>query len=324
MPKPLVPVLGAANILHSLFILKRSGIREIIVNLFHLPDLIESFLQNGRSWELDIQFSKETQLLGTGGGVKKAGGFFGDLPFVLLNSDFITNVDLKPYLATHEKRNALATMVLWENEAARQIYSTVGTNDRNELVRLGKLTTDAKASKLGIFTGIHFLENSVLSMLPDGAHGINEVLYPRLIKETPSRVFGEFMNPAYWYDTGETRILWKTSIELLMGLLQGDPYLREFLMSIAGLEEKKPGVWAQKSLELPKGVEFIPPLILTGECEIQATAKLGPCVVLDGKSSIGPDSHLKHCLVWGNAVINKGEKIENQIVFSKWKSPVYG
>src|SRR5687768_14967627 len=82
-PKPLVPVLNVPNILHSLYLLKRVGITEIILNLHHLPDQLEQFLGDGSRWGLKLAYSREQQLLGTGGGLKKAEKFFDGQPLVL-------------------------------------------------------------------------------------------------------------------------------------------------------------------------------------------------------------------------------------------------
>ena len=73
LPKPLVPVLNVPNLLHSLYLLKRAGIVDIVLNTHHLPEQIESFLGDGSRWDLRLHFSREKTLLGTGGGVKKAG-----------------------------------------------------------------------------------------------------------------------------------------------------------------------------------------------------------------------------------------------------------
>ena len=84
-PKPLVPVLNVANILYGLFLLKRCGIEEVVLNLHHLPQAIEDYLKDGKPWGMHIEYSREQLLLGTGGGLKKAEAFFNKEPLVLVN-----------------------------------------------------------------------------------------------------------------------------------------------------------------------------------------------------------------------------------------------
>src|SRR5262249_29522472 len=96
IPKPLVPVLNVPNLVHTLHLLKRTGIDEIVINTYHLPQALEDYLGDGRRWKMRIHYSRESVLLGTGGGLKKAEPFFEGEPFLLANCDFITNVDLQP------------------------------------------------------------------------------------------------------------------------------------------------------------------------------------------------------------------------------------
>lgn len=49
IPKPLVPVLNIPNILHILFLLKRAGVTDVVMNLFHLPKEMEAFFSK-KKW----------------------------------------------------------------------------------------------------------------------------------------------------------------------------------------------------------------------------------------------------------------------------------
>src|SRR5690606_11225089 len=126
----------------------RAGIREVILNLHHLPQALETFLGDGSQWEMKIAFSKEQTLLGTGGGVKKAEPFFDKKPFVLVNCDFISNVDLLPLIKKHEESRSLASMVLWDNAQMQAFYSKVGIDGEGRLVSLPLLSTK-EASRTG-------------------------------------------------------------------------------------------------------------------------------------------------------------------------------
>ena len=247
-PKPLVPVLNVPNLVHTISLLKRSGIEEIVVNLHHLPLLIEQYLGDGRRWGVKIHFSHESALLGTGGGLKKAESFFGGESFVLANCDFITNMDLRPLIAQHRERRATATMILLEDETLQPLYSKVGIDRDGYLCSLPSSQT-RPPSRTGIFTGVHILENETLRYLKAVPSGINEILYPALMKESPTQVFGQFVKDTYWYDTGDLSTFWSTSMKLLGRLADGDVDLEGLLDSNGAYAERKPGVW------LPEGCE---------------------------------------------------------------------
>jgi NDP-sugar pyrophosphorylase family protein len=293
IPKPLVPVLNVANVLYGLFLLKRSGIHEVVLNLHHLPEQLEAYLGNGEQWGMALSYSREQLLLGTGGGLKKAEAFFAGEPFVLINCDFITNADLKPFIQKHQEAGALASMILWENAEAQAFYSKVGIDGEGRLCSLPLLTT-RPAIRNGIFTGIHILENEVLRYLEETPSGINQVLYPALMKEKPDRICGFFLEGSYWYDTGELRTLWSTSMKLLSALNQGEGPLREFMKTFGKYEEKKPGIWAPVGTVLPTDAVFQAPVVIGQDCTIGARTTLGPYTVIGDHTQIETEVSLTH------------------------------
>lgn len=85
MPKPMVPVGGVPIIGHTLRKLEKAGIKDVMVNLHHLPDVLESYLKTIQRPQ--IQFSHEDALLDTGGGVQKILPFFAGEDFYMINGD---------------------------------------------------------------------------------------------------------------------------------------------------------------------------------------------------------------------------------------------
>lgn len=92
-PKPLQP-LGNQTILSNLIgHLKQAGITEIVINLHHLGDLIYNNLGNGQKHGVNILYSYEPHLLGTGGAIVNALPLLGP-DFFVINGDIITKFDL--------------------------------------------------------------------------------------------------------------------------------------------------------------------------------------------------------------------------------------
>jgi len=72
------------------------GFNDIIVNVHHFAEQIIQFLEQKNNFGIKITISDEQdQILETGGGLKKAKPFLKDKPFLLCNTDIITNIDLK-------------------------------------------------------------------------------------------------------------------------------------------------------------------------------------------------------------------------------------
>ena len=59
VPKALINVKGKPLIQWNIERLKRCGIRDIIINLHHLGQKIEDFLEDGSKFGVNIQYSKE-------------------------------------------------------------------------------------------------------------------------------------------------------------------------------------------------------------------------------------------------------------------------
>jgi NDP-sugar pyrophosphorylase family protein len=111
-PKPLLPLDGTRLIDHQLRYLVKNGIASIVINLHHLGEKIKEHVGHGKSFGLEIFYSEEPEILGTGGGIKKAAWFFGRNPFVLLNADALIEADIHALVDAHLSSGAQATMVV--------------------------------------------------------------------------------------------------------------------------------------------------------------------------------------------------------------------
>ena len=95
IPKPLIEIRGAPLIEHQIGWLKGAGIEDIVINVHHLADQLVDRLGNGSHLGVRITFSREFELLNTGGGIVNALTHLGLKPFVLLNGDVWTNYPFK-------------------------------------------------------------------------------------------------------------------------------------------------------------------------------------------------------------------------------------
>lgn len=167
-PKPLLPVAGTPMIVWNLLLLKRHGIRDVIINLHHLGTMISQALGDGRTLGMRIVYSHEPVILGTGGGIKQAEPHFHGEPVLVLNGDTLFELDLDALMAFHREREAAATLVLRiDPEAAR--WGLVEVTDRAEVVRItGRGRTQTAPAFARMFAGIHILHPRLLRYLPVG------------------------------------------------------------------------------------------------------------------------------------------------------------
>ncbi len=173
MPKPLLPVGGTPLIVWNLLLLRRHKFREVLINLHYLGPMIEQALGDGSRYGLRITYSHEPIILGTGGGLKKAEGFFAGRPALVLNGDTLIELDLERLVETHHNGSPTVTMVLREDPEAAQ-WGLVEVDEDHRVHRIngrGRAETEASAKPLQplrprMFAGLHILHPRVLRRLP--------------------------------------------------------------------------------------------------------------------------------------------------------------
>lgn len=185
-PKPLLPLGDRPLIDYSLFYLKRYGIEEVIINLWHLGEKIEKHVGDGKKYGLRILYSKEKEPLGTGGGLKKAEDHFkNEEAFITLNSDTLINCDLQELAAFHEKHNASATLVVapWQEGYTRLQMGN------NRLLNIG----------VGehLFTGLAIFTPDVFNQLSLNSSNLILTIIPSY-----HRTIVLFLHEGLWLDIG--------------------------------------------------------------------------------------------------------------------------
>lgn len=102
-PKPLLPVGGRRLAERHLDALAAAGVREVVINTSHLAGQFAPALGDGTRWGLSIRYCHEgAEPLETGGGMLHALPWLGDEPFLLINGDVWTDLDLATLPALHE------------------------------------------------------------------------------------------------------------------------------------------------------------------------------------------------------------------------------
>jgi NDP-sugar pyrophosphorylase family protein len=205
-PKALVPVAGRPMIEYPLLLLRHYGVHEIIVNLHHLGEQIEAYLGDGAKLGLNIRYSKEPELLDTGGGLLKAKPFLEGGTFIVINTDVLIDLSLAELITFHEKNSATATLVLRPDELADQ-YGSMEIDSESRIYRFlhakREHTPAVSGTKL-MFTGVQVLEPEVFDYMKiDGApqrFSTTKDIYPRMLLKEES-VYG-FRFDGLWRDLG--------------------------------------------------------------------------------------------------------------------------
>ena len=95
LPKPLIKIGDRCLIEHHLVALAQAGVDQVVINLDHLGDMIESHIGDGKRYGLSVVYSREPEgALDTGGGIRQALRLITTDPFVVLNCDIWTDLYL--------------------------------------------------------------------------------------------------------------------------------------------------------------------------------------------------------------------------------------
>lgn len=120
LAKPAVPVAGRALVVRVLEWLHREGVRDVVVNLHHLPETVTALLGDGTHLGLRLRYSWERDILGSAGGPAQALSLWPrlDSPCLIVNGDTLTDLPLAPLVAAHAQargEGALVTMAVVRN-----------------------------------------------------------------------------------------------------------------------------------------------------------------------------------------------------------------
>lgn len=222
-PKALIEVNGVPLLELVIKKLIASGVTEMIINTHHLSDQIAAFLKSKNNFGIRIELSYETDILGTGGGLKQASHFFiDDQPFFLHNVDILSTIALKQMYHHHLEHEALVTLALQNRQTNRYFIVDdrnfiCGHDDQdNKRTRLKR--TPIGNSHLLAFCGIHVISPQIFEFIEsNGRFSIVDV-YLKLI-ERGLPIIGYPADQFYWKDIGKLETLEEVRQELNTGII---------------------------------------------------------------------------------------------------------
>ncbi|MGA9537014.1 MAG: sugar phosphate nucleotidyltransferase [Desulfobacterales bacterium] len=175
-----------------------AGCRAIVVNTHHLHDQIEAFVARSK-YTIPVQTRFEAVIRGTGGAVKNVSDFWDNQPFMVVNSDIVTDIDLEAVYRFHRQHPQPVTLVLHDAPA----FNTVAVDSEDLVTGFGEPGTSADLpnDRLLAFTGIQVLDPEVLELVPPASFHSSIDTYRTLIAEGRG-VKAFIVTDHYWTDIG--------------------------------------------------------------------------------------------------------------------------
>lgn len=120
-PKALAIINGKSLLQRNIEYLQQYNITDVVVNVHHFADQIIEAVEKNKGWGSNVMISDERDaVLETGGGLLKARHLLeGDAPFVTMNVDILTNLDLNKLLAYHAQHKPLISFGVTNRKTSR-------------------------------------------------------------------------------------------------------------------------------------------------------------------------------------------------------------
>ena len=339
-PKPMIPILQKPVMEFLLELLRQHGFDQIMVNVSHLAQEIESYFRDGQHFGVQIAYSFEGRIeddgeligsaLGSAGGMRRIQDFypFFDDTFIVLCGDALIDLDLTAAVKWHREKGAIATVVMKSVPRAEvSSYGVVVTDATGRVIDFQEKPSVEEARSTDINTGIYIFEPEVLDYIPSNQeYDIGSELFPLLVKKG-APFYGISMD-FQWVDIGKVPDYWRAVRGVLLGEIKN--------VAIPGYEVA-PGVYAGLNVAVNwDKVDIQGPVYIGGMTRIEDGAKIigptmiGPnCWVCSGAtvdnsiifeySRLGPGIRLVDKLVFGRYCVDKtGATIDVKAAALDW------
>jgi NDP-sugar pyrophosphorylase family protein len=297
-PKPMVPIMNVPFLARTLERLYEAEIRDVILAAGYMPQAIVDYFGDGGGLGMKITYVIEEAPLGTAGAVKNVEEHITG-PFFVLNGDILTSLNLRAMRQYHHEKRGIATLHLIRVEDP----SPFGCVVHDET---GRVSTFIEKPPKGqeptneINAGTYLLEPAILDFIPPNENvSIERSTFPKVIAS--GRALYAYTTDDYWLDLGRPEQYLAAHRDVLSGAM---PLAVE------------PGISGEGRDALRGHPGVIPPVHAAADVVVDASATVGPNVVLGRGCSIGAEAAVRESVLWERVSVGAGAVIEEAILAS--------
>ena len=300
--KPMVQMAGRPCLEHTIRLLRKYGVTDIVINLHYMPDAIRKHFGRGEKFGVNITYSYEDELLGTAGGVKNVEDFFEGEPFIVISGDAITDINLDIFYSYHKSQGNIATLGLKKVPDPTH-FGVVRLNDVGHITDFQEKPSWEEAISKLANTGIYLFENEIFDYIPAGEfYDFGEHVFPALL-EQEHRLSG-FVMRGYWCDIGNLETYREAHYDMLTGLVEVDIPGKRF----------ESNIWLGERPVIHPDTKIIGPVVIGDDCFIGKGAKIFGPAVLGPKTTVSEDVIIKRGIFWDDVYIGHGCQLNDCIV----------
>lgn len=180
-PKTLIEVKGKPVLQWNIELVKRFGVREVVLAVGYKHKQIEEYFGDGSKLGVKLIYNVEKDFLGTAGALKLAEDFFkNEKKFIMMNSDECKIIDFHSLNAVFDRRKAVAAVALTpiDYTAAGGIVITEG----EKLTNFDEKPEEEQSGKKLINAGAYILGPEIFDYIPaEKIVSIEKDVFPKLI-----------------------------------------------------------------------------------------------------------------------------------------------
>ncbi|RZN37180.1 MAG: NDP-sugar synthase [Methanophagales archaeon ANME-1-THS] len=291
-PKPMIPLVNKPVIEHVVDYLVSYGLNDIVVTTTLFGEMIvEHFRNRG---DVHLSFPPEPVPLGTAGSVKNAGLDKEEEPFVVIQGDNITDLDLRGLLDFHFASGGLVTIALTHVDDPWN-YGIAQLGDNGCIERFHE-----KPDKGGCFsdlasTGIYVIDPKAMEFVPERIpFDFAKDLFHLLHAKKKGSMFGYELDAGnFWADVGQPE-----------GFMNAMEWI---------LKKARRDVIIGDNVEITSS-GIIGPTVIGNSVVVEENCTIGPHTVLFDEVYIARNSNLEQCLIGERTITGANACVRDAII----------
>ncbi len=305
IPKPLAPVLNQPIIEHILRSVKRAGIDEVFINLFHESKQIINYFRDSCRFDGRITWHIESVLTGPAGALLAfEDALKSENEVLVLSGDGIHDFDLHQFIVAHRQSKAALSVVMQEvSDPGR--YGVAKIDRYNRVVTFTEKPPLSKEAKGLVSCGIYCLDPKLIATFPrNQLFDYGQHLIPRMTAA------GEdvycYKISSYWSDIGTVATLLETNLCALSGKVK------------LHIPEKKTveGIYIGENCLIHPTARLTGPLLIGRGAKIGKDGKIIGPVVIGENSVIGDNVHIQSSVLLNRSHVSNQKVIIGDLIGS--------
>lgn len=290
LAKPALPFCGAPLLFYSFYLVRELSPARVVINTYHRPEDIHTIGLELRHQGISVDFSDETVLLGSAGGIARARNKLqGQGGFLVCNADEVivpaSATVMRDFVNKAQRDDKLAMLMVMKHPEAGKKFGAVWVNSQRQVVGFGKIRPETSEELTPYhFIGPMYFKDRIFTRLEEKPSNILHDALKAAIAE--GEAVGIFPIECQWFETGNLIDFLQATKNIVSLLMEGNKFLSHFIEVMApGMEL----ILAEGAQVLKHRTAVLDPkarvhgfLVLGANCHIGAGVSLTNCVCAEG------------------------------------------